>query len=78
MDAATSILFPYDGQTQMVFGKENHMTYRVHGPTFVVEFLNSQSDSTGNPANHIHSAWRRIKGDFGLNGGALPPSILPT
>lgn len=41
-------------------------TYRIHGPTFVVEFLNSQSDSAGNPANHIHSAWRRIKGDFGL------------
>ncbi len=41
-------------------------TYRVHGPTFVVEFLNAQPDSAGNPANHIHSAWRRIKGDFGL------------
>jgi hypothetical protein len=43
------------------------MTYRVHGPTFVVEFLNIQNDSAGNPANHVHSAWRRIKGDFGLN-----------
>ncbi len=42
-------------------------TYRVHGPTFVIEFLNIQADSAGNPANHIHSAWRRIKGDFGLN-----------
>jgi len=42
-------------------------TYRVHGPTFVVEFLNVQADSAKNPANHIHSAWRRIKGDFGLN-----------
>ena len=42
-------------------------TYRVHGPTFVVEFLNIQADSAGNKANHIHSAWRRIKGDFGLN-----------
>jgi len=41
-------------------------TYRVHGPTFVVEFLNVQGDSAGNKANHIHSAWRRIKGDFGL------------
>ena len=41
-------------------------TYRVHGPTFVVEFLNVQSDSAGNPANHIHSALRNIKGDFGL------------
>jgi hypothetical protein len=41
-------------------------TYRVHGPSFVVEFLNIQADSAGNPANHIHSAWRRVKGDFGL------------
>ena len=41
-------------------------TYRVQGPTFVIEFLNIQADSGGNPANHIHSCWRRIKGDFGL------------
>jgi hypothetical protein len=44
----------------------NGITYRVQGPTFVIEFLNTQSDSAGNPANHIHSCWRRIKGDFGL------------
>lgn len=41
-------------------------SYRVQGPSFVIEFLNIQSDSGGNPANHIHSCWRRIKGDFGL------------
>jgi Protein of unknown function (DUF3500) len=41
-------------------------TYRISGPTFVVEFLNVQADSAGNPANHIHSAWRKLKGDFGL------------
>jgi hypothetical protein len=41
-------------------------TYRVHGPTFVIEFLNMQADSAGNPANHIHSCWRRIQGDFGI------------
>ncbi|MCC6420976.1 MAG: DUF3500 domain-containing protein [Gemmataceae bacterium] len=41
-------------------------TYRVQGPTFVIEFLNNQRDGAGNPANHIHSCWRRIKGDFGL------------
>jgi hypothetical protein len=44
---------------------EQH-TYRIQGPTFVVEFLNVQEDSAKNPANHIHSAWRNIKGDFGL------------
>jgi hypothetical protein len=41
-------------------------TYRVQGPRFVIEFLNVQNDSAGNPNNHIHSCWRRIKGDFGL------------
>ncbi len=29
-------------------------SYRVQGPTFVLEFLNVQADSAGNPANHIH------------------------
>jgi hypothetical protein len=41
-------------------------TYRVQGPTFVIEFLNVQADSARNPANHIHSAWRRLPADFGL------------
>ena len=41
-------------------------TYRVQGPTFVVEFLNVQTDGAGNPANHIHSVWRNMEGDFGL------------
>jgi hypothetical protein len=41
-------------------------TYRVQGPTFLIEFLNVQSDSAGNPSNHIHSAWRNMQGDFGL------------
>jgi hypothetical protein len=43
-------------------------SYRVQGPTFVVEFLNVQGDSAKNPANHIHSAWRNLNGDFGLSG----------
>jgi hypothetical protein len=41
-------------------------TYRVQSPDFVIEFLNEQADSAGNKANHIHSAWRNMKGDFGL------------
>jgi Protein of unknown function (DUF3500) len=41
-------------------------TYRVQGPTFVIEFVDVQADSANNPANHIHSAWRNVKGDFGL------------
>ena len=36
------------------------------GPTFVAQFLNMQADGSGNPANHIHSGWRRLPADFGL------------
>ena len=32
--------------------------YRVQGPTFLIEFVNTQPDSAGNPANHIHAVWR--------------------
>jgi hypothetical protein len=39
-------------------------TDRVHGPTFVIEFLNNQKDSAGNPANHSHSVWRSLAGDY--------------
>jgi hypothetical protein len=45
---------------------EGH-TYRIQGPTFLVQFLNVQEDSQNNPANHIHSAWRSLPSDFGLN-----------
>ncbi len=34
--------------------------YRVQGPTFLLEFDNTQND-----ANHIHSVWREFHGDFG-------------
>jgi hypothetical protein len=40
--------------------------YRVQGPTFLIEFVNTQPDSAGNPANHIHSVWRDMQGDFAL------------
>ncbi len=35
--------------------------YRVQGPTFLIEFNNTQ-----NGANHIHSIWRNMLGDFGI------------
>jgi hypothetical protein len=54
--------FAYQGG----LGQGEKHTYRVQGPTFVVEFLNVQADSANNPANHIHSAWRSLKNDFGL------------
>ena len=34
--------------------------YRLHGPTFLVEY-----DNTQNNANHIHTAWRDRRNDFG-------------
>jgi hypothetical protein len=57
-----NVYFAFTGTTEPGKG----FTYRVQGPTFLVEFLNIQNDSGGNPNNHIHSCWRRIKGDFGL------------
>ncbi|MCU0877003.1 MAG: DUF3500 domain-containing protein [Pirellulaceae bacterium] len=41
--------------------------YRIQGPTFLVELVNVQPDSAGNPANHIHSVWRDMTGDFALS-----------
>jgi hypothetical protein len=41
-------------------------TYRVQGPSFIVQFLNTQTDAQNNAANHIHSAWRELPSDFGL------------
>jgi hypothetical protein len=40
--------------------------YRVEGPTFQIEFCNTQPDSSGNPANHIHAVWRDTAGDFAI------------
>ena len=34
--------------------------YRIQGPTFLIEFNNTQ-----NNANHVHSVWRNMLGDFG-------------
>lgn len=36
--------------------------YRVQGPTFLIEYDNTQND-----ANHIHSVWRDLKNDFGVD-----------
>ncbi len=56
------VYFAYQGGLEK--GQEH--TYRVQGPTFVIEFINVQADSAKNPADHIHSAWRSLKNDFGL------------
>lgn len=36
--------------------------YRIQGPTFLIEFDNSQGNG-----NHIHTTFRDFKGDFGAN-----------
>jgi hypothetical protein len=36
--------------------------YRIHGPTFLIEYDNTQSE-----ANHIHSVWRDLTNDFGVD-----------
>jgi len=51
------IYFAWWGQSEL---NEPHH-YRVQGPTFVIEYNNTQND-----ANHVHSMWRSLKGDFAL------------
>jgi hypothetical protein len=51
------ILFAWFGPTDRSQGH----AYRVQGPTFLIEFNNTQ-----NGANHIHSFWRNMLGDFGI------------
>ena len=36
--------------------------YRLQGPTFLIEYDNTQND-----ANHIHAVWRDFNGDFGID-----------
>jgi hypothetical protein len=40
--------------------------YRVRGKDFLIEFVNTQADAAGNPANHIHCVFRDLTGDFDL------------
>ncbi|MES2794201.1 MAG: DUF3500 domain-containing protein [Planctomycetota bacterium] len=35
--------------------------YRIQGPTFIIEYNNTQ-----NQANHVHSMWRQLAGDFNI------------
>lgn len=58
-----NVHFAWAGATEPGIGHY----YRVQGPTFVIELVNTQPDSAGNPANHIHSVWRNMQGDFGVS-----------
>jgi hypothetical protein len=50
------IMFAWAGVTEV--GGPHY--YRVQGPTFLIEY-----DNTQNQANHIHAVWRDFNGDFG-------------
>lgn len=50
------VAFAWAGEADR--GKRHY--YRVQGPTFLIEYDNTQND-----ANHIHSVWRDFEGDFG-------------
>jgi hypothetical protein len=50
------IAFAWAGEAER--GRKHY--YRVQGPTFLIEFDNTQGDG-----NHIHSVWRDFNGDFG-------------
>ena len=50
------LVFAWSGDLER--GKRHY--YRVQGPTFLIEYDNTQND-----ANHIHSVWRDFQGDFG-------------
>ena len=39
--------------------------YYVQGPTFLIELNNTQTDASGNRANHIHSVWHDLARNWG-------------
>ena len=55
------VRFSYSGT--MAWGEPH--AYVVQGPTFVIEYVNTQPDAEGNPANHAHCIYRDLRGDFG-------------
>lgn len=54
------IHFAWMGDSQPLIGKGQGHYYRIHGPTFLIEF-----DNTQNGGNHIHSVVRDLTNDFG-------------
>ena len=50
------VTFAWAGGTER--GQKHY--YRVQGPTFLIEYDNTQNDG-----NHVHSVWRDFSGDFG-------------
>ena len=42
------------------FGRGEGHYYRIHGPVTLIEYDNTQND-----ANHVHTVWRDLEGDWG-------------
>ncbi len=61
-DGFDSITFAWAGAQKPGVGHD----YRVQGKSFLIEFNNTQPDSAGNPANHIHSVWHDLAGNFAI------------
>lgn len=58
----SKVYFAWAGATEPGIGHY----YRIQGPSFIIEFVNTQPDAEGNPANHIHCVLRDMTGDFDL------------
>ncbi|KAA0993973.1 DUF3500 domain-containing protein [Dyadobacter sp. UC 10] len=54
------IHFAWMGDREPLIGPGHGHYYRIHGPTFLIEF-----DNTQNGGNHIHSVVRDLTNDFG-------------
>ncbi len=61
LDAAgmDNLYFAWMGDTKLEMGKDKGHYYRIHGPTILIEFDNTQND-----ANHIHTVVRDLTDDF--------------
>lgn len=62
-DGLDQIHFAWAGATKPGVGHY----YRIQGRGFLIEFVNTQPDAAGNPANHIHCVYRDLDGDFALS-----------
>ena len=57
-DGISNIHFAWVGSEHV--GQPHY--YRIHGPCFFAEYDNTQDN-----ANHIHSVWRDLDNDFGVD-----------
>ena len=55
-EGVDKIVFAWAGSIE----PDNPHYYRIHGPTFLIEY-----DNTQNNHNHSHSVWRDLQNDFG-------------